>query len=1216
MIIFFIFLTLEVKENTPSDIYIEYAPENVKITNLGGYKYISFQGASCDSLSGMPVLPYKVIKVFFPVDGDIKISASYDGLQIIKGEPLPLSDIYGRRTKGKDYYAYHSSLIASQKFNLFGTKYAQISIYPFAFTSRGIIYRKRIFVKIKFTGKDWGWIPENLNTSALNFLNFERIKQENIKKNLKAGKSFNENWLKINIIKSGIYKITYNDLKISGVLPEEIDPYSIALYNGGSHILSWDEDAVENIPDSIPYRVATDFYGNNNHIFEQGEYLLFYGNSLEGFSKNTQNGLSFYYNPFTDTNVYWLTWGGEALQMETKTAESGTIKKSFKDTIHIEKDLLCPAGSGLGWIWKYMSAEEQDTIYTIPIQIHNPVNNTGEIRLSLYFPDYKQHYVKLLSANDSADFIFSYSSVDTPIILDTTLNLTGGWLKIILSGQDRCFFDWAEVIYDRQIDLNSGDIDFTVSPAETVKVSLPRESVIPYVYDINNPFIPEKIGIFKDNDSIKFSVNGSARVYIAKNTMNPISIKYLSPFNLRTGGADYIIITHPLIKRCAEMLAVWREKHLKGYANPVINVVSIDDIYNNFSFGIKDPTAIKRFIYYASVNYTPSPSFILLFGRGTYDSKNHFGYENPTDLIPLHSEGANVNFYGLLSANANWDDWYVDFDGNRKPDIPIGRINVDNEYDARNFVEKIEKWELSSGIWRTKAILVADMETTSATDMEDVSNNLPKWMIQNKVYLIFSVSTQIDKIDMRERLIKLLNEGALFAIYYGHGNSMQLARENVLRNADLLKINNLYKMPFFYFGSCNVGYYDRPDYRCMADEMVRNKNGGNIASLAATRATSSGGNSNLGENIAQKLFQYNTIGELVTAAKNVPSYSSNTYTFFGDPGTPFLSDTLDITITSDDSIIGGRIFSLKGLSAKTPISGEFLIREKDRDTTYQSNIIKLPPSYPLYKGKIETLEDTFTFHFIPPYNIISDTSYIYGYIHHRTDVSIFYKPLLSGIDDSTIISDTLTFRFLINGRELKNGDPVKESGNIGIEIGSRTGVDLRNQRNILIYINDPYHQSGIGVSDRFKYYTNSYKKGILWVDYGVQPEDNSLIMEVQVKTNAKEWGKAAIHLKVKRRGKFIESVYNYPNPFSHNTTFIITLDDDGDGKLLIYTSTGKLVRKFDFYGHYGNNYIKWDGRDEFHNIIPPGLYIYKITFTGNSSYNKESKFGKILHIPK
>jgi len=1227
MIIFLIFLSFQIKENSQSQIFIKYKPERIKIEKIDGYKYISFRDASCDSTSGMPMLPYRIVNVFYPTDGDAHITASYNEIEVIKGMPLPVSDVYGKKMKGLNYYKYSPPIVTSRKFSFFGTKYVQIFIFPFTFTGKNIEYRKGISIKIKFTGKNWGWIPDNIKTKELNYLNPEWVKKK-VKAKSTGGKSFNPNWLKIKIVKSGIYKITYDDLRLAGVIPEEIEPYSIALYNGGSHTLSWNNDSVENIPDSIPYRVGTDFSGNNNSVFEQGEYLLFYGTGLSGFSKNNSNGLNLYYNPFTDTNVYWLTWGKEALQMENETAESGVSKNSFQDTIHLEQDSLCPAGSGLGWVWEYMSAAEQDTVLKIPIQIPDAVNDTGEVRLAIYFPTYKQHHIRLQTAQDSADFIFTHNSDVTPIVLDTMLNLSGGKLTVKLLGGDTCFFDWAEVVYNRQLSLNSGDIRFTVAPNDTTNISLVCKDITPEVYDISNPFVPKKINKSVENDSLKFSVNGPAAVYIAKSILKPVSIEYVSPYNLREGGSNYLIITHPLLKKYADMLGEWRSLHLKGYTNPVTDVITVDDIYNNFSFGVKDPVAIKRFIYYASVNYNPSPSFILLFGRGTYDSKNHFGYEPPTDLIPLHSEGANVNFYGLLNTNYNWDDWYVDFGGDNKPDIPIGRINVDNANDARDVVDKIEKWEQSSGLWRIKSILVADdenhagwhTELSHTTRMEIVSSTLPEWMIKNKVYLIFSAYTGHDKPDMREKLIKLLNEGALFTIFYGHGNSMQLADENVLRNPDLANINNLYKMPFFYFGTCNAGYYDRPDYRCMADEMVTNHNGGNIASLAATRGTYSSQNYNLGSSLAQRLFQYNTIGELITAAKNATSYSP-TYTFFGDPGLPFSLDTTNISVSSDDSIIGGKIFSLNGAYSKDTISGEFLIREKDRDTTYSSYSnapidVKLPPSYSIYTGDIYTSGDSFEFNFIPPYNIASDTTYIYGYIHHHSDANIFFKPLLSGKDDSTSIQDSLTFKFLINGTELKDGDPVKESGKMQIEVCSKTGIDLRNPKYITAYINDPYHQSGIGMADKFRYYTNSYRKGTVSFDYLLQPEDDSLIIEVQAKTNSGKWGMSGIHLFVKRRGKFIESVYNYPNPFSGNTTFIISLDDDGDAKLSIFTSTGRLIKKFDFYGHYGLNYIRWNGRDESNNTIPPGLYIYKLIFTSNTFYNTESKFGKMVHIPE
>ncbi len=56
-----------------------------------------------------------------------------------------------------------------------------------------------------------------------------------------------------------------------------------------------------------------------------------------------------------------------------------------------------------------------------------------------------------------------------------------------------------------------------------------------------------------------------------------------------------------------------------------VKVVNVTDIYDEFSYGIPTPVAIRDFLSYAYSNWrTPAPQYVLLVGDSTYDFKDNY----------------------------------------------------------------------------------------------------------------------------------------------------------------------------------------------------------------------------------------------------------------------------------------------------------------------------------------------------------------------------------------------------------------------------------------------------------------------------------------------------------------------------------------------------------------------------------------------------------------
>jgi flagellar hook assembly protein FlgD len=83
----------------------------------------------------------------------------------------------------------------------------------------------------------------------------------------------------------------------------------------------------------------------------------------------------------------------------------------------------------------------------------------------------------------------------------------------------------------------------------------------------------------------------------------------------------------------------------------------------------------------------------------------------------------------------------------------------------------------------------------------------------------------------------------------------------------------------------------------------------------------------------------------------------------------------------------------------------------------------------------------------------------------------------------------------------------------------------------------------------------------------------------------------------------ITEVLNYPNPFSTSTQFIFTLTGSevpDEFKIQIMTISGKVVREITQaeFGpiRIGRNFsaYKWDGRDEYGDLLGNGVYLYRV----------------------
>ena len=125
-----------------------------------------------------------------------------------------------------------------------------------------------------------------------------------------------------------------------------------------------------------------------------------------------------------------------------------------------------------------------------------------------------------------------------------------------------------------------------------------------------------------------------------------------------TSPADYLIVTYPAFLPQAQRLAQFHQQQ-NGLR---VKVVTTEQVFNEFSSGSPDPTAIRDFVkmYYDKYGSNPAdkPKYLLLFGDASYDYKNRIN--NNTNLyLPMKmiisldplSTYTSDDFFGFLDDN-------------------------------------------------------------------------------------------------------------------------------------------------------------------------------------------------------------------------------------------------------------------------------------------------------------------------------------------------------------------------------------------------------------------------------------------------------------------------------------------------------------------------------------------------------------------------------------
>ncbi|MGB9721212.1 MAG: C25 family cysteine peptidase [bacterium] len=1062
-------------------------------------------------------------------------------------------------------------------------------------------------------------------------------------------------WFKIEVAEEGLYKITYDELKRAGIDPKQFDPRSLKIYNTAFELLP--KSVLQEFPDSL-IEIPIYVDGEDDYVFNKQDYIVFYGFPASHFVCDTS--LRWFENGYALKNVYWLTFGGGyGKRMERIDAawNNSTPDTTVREILHLEQDVYNPTRSGINWYWQDMSlGEGESSIITVPIT-HKYANGEASITTSIF----------VSMSPSSQPFWVRFGSNGTVFYSDTTILPEAMSLPAIkLTGSGTLVGDSSTFEFDIQrpqgtnakltMYLNCLDFEyqrladltypfhsyFKVPGDYTVKCKNADSRV--FVLDITSIRIPKMLDNFTvTGKTVTFSYHCDLPklLYIAQlNSAFNATLIPTSPGHLRTAdnGCEYLFITHKNFYNSIMPLVNYRRREY------TTKVVTLDAIFDDFSFGKYDPLAIKHFLYHTYNHWVTVPKYVLIVGDATYDYKNNLGKDNPPNFVPMFEMGTTLSGNPGIPPNYIYEGEYVNFFGTEA--MVLGRITVRNNQEVRDFIDKLISYEQRDidGTWNKRIFLSSDDEY--ATQWEGVEHawacEIVNSFVSDSLYdraKVYELSylpfpphaTGTTKPLATADFIKELNKGALIGCFFGHGNTHQLAHEKLFYGTDIPLINNGRRYYFFYFASCTVGRFDDSDYECIAEEMVRIKQGA-IGTMGAHAGSNTGTNQPIGINLFRLFTTPDTnltMGECYHIAKHTGSGIS-IYLLLGDPATKVRRVKQYFNVQGvPDSV--RPLEKLKVVSDKKP----YYLTTYVKDTTHikwidattankiSGHIRRAvrynsgPGDTTIFDYKIEGKEiyqgywsyDTARI-VVPRISTTNlPTIKLSGYKDQSSacaeSIRVYGTAIPSTDQDGPEVS-------LYDGaRILKNGDWVDKNFTLTGVVSDESGINLLNSREdargFFLYVGKDNVINRIDLRNNFIYDKNSYSQGEFKTEITIENPTESITVYVSDNNFNQTVEKIVLNANIFERIS-IENVLIYPNPVKKYDGIWITfvLSQSARVTIKIYTIAGRLVKVIsDVPCNAGYNQKLWDGRDELGDNLGNGVYLVHIFAEGNSGTDKQ-----------
>ena len=877
------------------------------------------------------------------------------------------------------------------------------------------------------------YVKQNNQYKKLTSFSFTNKKKSAIKSRKKNRIKTNSvlstnNCYKISVSENGVYKLTFSDLQSLGVNTNSLNVNSIALYgNGGGMLPRLNsafryEDLQENAIEIVD--------NNNNGIFENGDLVLFYGQSVDEWEPydNYIGKYHFHKHLYDDFNYYFLT-----------IKNSGTPKRinpyiptfkgvpifndKFNDMKAHEVDLVNFIQSGESWYGEEFDADISQTFsFNFPNLVDNSTvhikaniaarafsspnfslnyegNQFMDIDLGAVVSGYVSDYATTSSV--SGEINAQSDNLDINVNFNRNSSSHKGWLNFI------------EVCGFRNLIMSGSQMNFrkTISAGanQIYGLSIDNFSVTKRVWNVTTTTdIKEHELLYVSDNKYTFgydmSMGLSDEKFIAfdgTEYKTPNLIGHVPNQNLH-GETDFemLIVSHPNFLSAANKLS----NHHFQKDGRKCKVVTPQQVYNEFSSGKQDISSIRDYCKYLYDLSDSTFKFLLIIGDASYDPKDRI--PNNTNFVITYQSANSVSPLNTFAT----DDYFGYLDENEGLlqgdliDIGIGRLPAKTSSEANNMVDKIINYSSreSMGEWRNISSFIADDGDDSdgnihmiqaeslANIVDDNYNNFNFDKFYVDAYNQESTPIGQRSPDCRNAITRRVEKGSLLVNYTGHGGEKGLTSERIIEVDQILDWKNYNQLALFVTATCEFGRFDNPELTSGGEYIILNPEGGGVALLTTTRYVYSHLNYTLNTHFINSLFEKEngeipTLGDVFRKTKILSgtSINSNKFTLLGDPmmrlafpkynvKTTVFPDTLNVLgkVSFHGEITTSdsvKLSDFNGIIYTTVFDKEILAKTQGQQSSTPMPYRKQKNI--LYKGTSTVKNGEFSFEFVVPKDI-------------------------------------------------------------------------------------------------------------------------------------------------------------------------------------------------------------------------------------------------------
>lgn len=637
-----------------------------------------------------------------------------------------------------------------------------------------------------------------------------------------------QSYYKIPVAETGIYRLSYETMTTAGLPASTVNPASFQLFHRGI------EQAI-NVVDG------------GDGVMNTGDYILFYGEKNDGTQDSKlyadpQQNLNPYYNLYSDTTAYFLTWGttlGKRIEQKNETATTNASYFWQESLLSLSElyvngqnysrgsnneTWLSDFDAGEGWGSSVINTGNTRN-FTLPIL--NVSTTSGqqaqaEIRLagrSASGPNasllINSNNIGLLSPSPSFKSTATYNLNFSPNLMGGTEVQVGVQVNL-----QSLSVGYIKLRYPQNLDLSNQDntylyVPATGTPGSATGFVLQNVPTGTVVYDISNEDVRQLQGNVTGSQ-ISFVVPDSEnerKLYLSTSFLNaeisPVNFQNLDPSLF-----DYLIVSHKQLRQSIanssdviQEYADYRSSVAGGSYE--VAIWDIDILYDQFNYGEKSPLAIKNMAKYFFDNGTPQ--FLLLIGKGISFPNYTYFIGNPRqdatfyalDLVPPGGYPPSDVVY-----TTNIDPAFP-----QAPAIPTGRINATQAQEVLNYLNKVKEFEaVGNQPWKKDFVHLSggndEAEQQILRNYVDFFKTIAEGDFLKADVITYSKQTNeaVELINIAEEV----NEGVGLITFFGHSAKTITDIEIGFASDDLQNYNNKERYPTILANGCELAsiFYD------------------------------------------------------------------------------------------------------------------------------------------------------------------------------------------------------------------------------------------------------------------------------------------------------------------------------------------------------------------------------------------------------------------------